>query len=127
MTLYIIPYHLFQILYAVLKGAVSMFFKWSDLGSNVHITNAEVDDAYRICNQIKSAFDTKIASISVDNGAGKVEESVAKKVKADGDPTLPLCDPPHCIELLSKNLTNTSVVHSVLGEVKEVLDLCQTN
>jgi hypothetical protein len=112
-------------LYTVSKGAVSMFFKWSDLGSNVHVTDAEVDDSYGICNQLKSAFDTKIASISVDNAAGKVAESVAKKLQADGDPALSLRDPAHCIDLLSKNLMNTSVVHSVLGEAKEVFDLCR--
>ena len=78
MTLYSIPYHHF--LYTVSKGDVSMFFKWSNLGSNVHITDAEVDDAYGICNQIKSAFDTKITSISVDNATGKVAGSLAKKV-----------------------------------------------
>ena len=104
-----------------------MFFKWSDLGSNVHVTDAEVDDAYFICNQIKSAFETKIASISVDNAAGKVAESVAKKLQADGDPALPLRDPAHCIDLLSKDLANTSFVRSVLGEAKEVFDLCRTN
>ena len=60
-----------QILYTVSKGAISMIFKWSNLGSNVHVTDAEVDDAYRIWNQIKSAFDTKIASISVGNATGK--------------------------------------------------------
>ncbi len=47
------------------KGAVSLFFKWSDLGSNVHVTDAEVDDAYNVCNQIKLAFNTKAASISL--------------------------------------------------------------
>ncbi len=104
-----------------------MFFKWSDLGSNVHVTDAKVDDAYVICNQIKSAFETKIVSISVDNGAGEVAESVAKKLQADGDPALPLHDPAHCIDLLPKDLANTSVVCSVLGEAKEVFDLCQTN
>jgi hypothetical protein len=78
-----------------------MFFKWSNLGSNVHVTDAKVDDAYGICNQIKTAFDTKIASISVDNAAGKVAESVSKKLQADGDPALPLRDPAHCIDLLS--------------------------
>jgi hypothetical protein len=104
-----------------------MFFKWSDLGSNVHITDAKVDDAYSICTQVKSAFDTKIASISVDNAACKVAESVAKKLQADGNPALPLRDPAHCIDLLSKDLTNTSVVCSVLGEVKEVFELCRTN
>ncbi len=60
------------------KGAISMFFKWSNLGSNVHITDAKVDDSYGICKQIKSPFDTKIASLSDDNAACKIEESVAK-------------------------------------------------
>ena len=109
------------------KGAVSLFYKWTDLGSDIHVTDAEVDNAYDDCNQIKVAFNTKIASISVDNAAGKVAESVAKKLQADGDPALPLHDPAHCIDLLSKDLANTSVVCSVLGEAKEVFDLCQTN
>jgi hypothetical protein len=55
----------------VLKGAVSLFFKWSDIGRDVHVTDAEVDDAYNVCNQIKLAFNTKIARISVDNAASK--------------------------------------------------------
>ena len=72
----------FQILYRVSKGAVLMFFKWSNLGSNVYVTDAEVvDDAYSFYNQIKSEFDTKIASISVNNVAGKVAESVSKSCK----------------------------------------------
>ncbi len=104
-----------------------MFLKWIDLGSNTHVTDAEVYDAYGICNQIKSAFDTKIASISVDNATGKVADSVAKKLQADGDPALHLRDPVHCIDLLSNDLVNTSVVHSDLGEAKEVFDFCQTN
>ncbi len=59
-----------------------MFFKWSNLGSNVYVTDAEVvDDAYSFYNQIKSEFDTKIASISVNNVAGKVAESVSKSCK----------------------------------------------
>ncbi len=111
----------------MLKGAISMFLKWSSLRSNIHITDAEVDDAYGICKQIKSAFDTKIASISVDNVACKIAESVAKKLQADGDPALLLHDPTHCIDLLSKDLANTSVVCSVFGETKAVFDLCQTN
>ncbi len=104
-----------------------MFFKWSDLGSNIHVTDAKVDDAYSVCTQIKSAFDTKIASISVDNAACKLAESVAKKLQADGDPALPLRDPAHCIDLLSMDLANTSVVCSVLGEAKEGFELHQTN
>ena len=109
------------------KGAVSLFYKWTDLGSDVHATDAEVDNAYDVCNQIKVAFNTKIASISVDNAASKVAERVSQKLNADGDSTLPLHDPAHCIDLLSKDLANTSVVCSVLGEAKEVFELCQTN
>ncbi len=109
------------------KGAVSLFFKWSDLGSNVHVTDAEVDDACNVCNQIKLAFNTKIASISVDNAASKVVNCVAKKLNADGDATLPLQNPAPCIDLLSKDLAKSSVVHSVLSEAKEVFDFCQTN
>jgi hypothetical protein len=104
-----------------------MFFKWSDHSSNVHVTDSKVDDAYSVCTQIKSAFDTKFASISVGNAACKVAESVAKKLQADGDPALPLRDPAHWIDLLSKDLVNTSVVPSVLGEAKEVFELCRTN
>ncbi len=85
------------------KGATSMFFKWSDLGSNVHIADAKVDDAYSVCTQIKSVFDTAI--ISANNAACKVAESVAKKLQADGDPALPLRDPAHCIDLSRERCT----------------------
>ncbi len=111
----------------MLKGAVSLFLKWTNLGSDVHVTAAEVDDAYDVCNQIKVAFNTKIANISVDNAASKVAERVAQKLNSDSDPTLPLRNPAHCIDLLSKNLAKSSVARSVLAEVKEVFDLCRTN
>ncbi len=109
------------------KGTVSLFSKWSDLGSDVHVTDAEVDDAYNVCSQIKLAFNMKIASISVDNAASKVANRVAKKLNADGDATLPLCNPAHCIDLLSKDLEKSSVACTVLAEAKKVLDFCRTN
>jgi hypothetical protein len=37
-----------------------------------------LDDAYNVCNQIKLAFYTKIASISVDNAASKVATVLPK-------------------------------------------------
>jgi hypothetical protein len=80
-----------------------------------------------VCSQIKLAFNTKIASISVDKAASKVANHVAKKLNADGDATLPLHDPAHCIDLLSKELEKSSVVCTVLAEAKEVLDFCRTN
>jgi hypothetical protein len=76
-------------------------------------------------NQV--GINTKIASISVDNAASKLANRVAKKLNADGDATLPLCNPAHCIDLLSKDLAKSSVVHTVLAEAKEVFDFCWTN
>jgi hypothetical protein len=86
-----------------------------------------VDDAYNVCNQIKLAFNTKIARISVDNTASKVANCVAKKLTPNGDATLPLCNPAHCIDLLSKDLAKSSVVCTVLAEAKEVFDFFRTN
>jgi hypothetical protein len=48
-------------------------------------------------------------------------------LNTDGDPTLPLRNPAHCIDLLSKDLAKSSVVHSVLAEAKELFVLCWTN
>jgi hypothetical protein len=98
-----------------------------ELGSDNHVTDAEVDDAYNLCNLIKLAFNTEIASISVDNAASKVAHHVSKKLNADGDATLPLCDPACCIDLLSKDLAKSSVVRTVLAEAKKVFDFCWTN
>jgi hypothetical protein len=86
-----------------------------------------VGDAYNTCNQIKSAFNTKIARISVDNAASKEAEHVAKTLNADGDSALHLRNPAYCIDLLSKDLAKSSVVRSVLTDAKEVFELCQTN
>ncbi len=69
---------------------------------------------------------TKIANISIDNAASKVADRVAKNLNADGDATLPLCNPAHCIDLLSKDLAKSSIVHTVLAEAKEVFDFCWT-
>ncbi len=63
----------------------------------------------------------------MDNAASKVAEHVAQKLNADHDPKLPLHDPAHCIDLLSKDLAKSSVVRSVLAEAKEVFDLWWTS
>jgi hypothetical protein len=37
-----------------------------------------VDDAYDVCNQIKLALNTKLASIAVDNAASKQQTMLPK-------------------------------------------------
>ncbi len=49
-------------MYTVSKGHISIIFKWSDdLGSDVHVTAVEMEDAYKVCNLIKSSFGSNIA------------------------------------------------------------------
>jgi hypothetical protein len=52
-------------------------------------------------------------------------QRVLPKAARCGDPALPLHDPVHCIDLFSKDLAYSSVGCSVLGEAKEVFELCQ--
>jgi hypothetical protein len=47
--------------------------------------------------------------------------------KRTRDATLPLHNPAHCIDLLSKDLAKSSVVCTVLAEAKDVFDFCWTN
>lgn len=68
-------------MYTVSKGHISIIFKWSDdLGSDVHVTAVEMEDAYKVCNLIKSSFGSNIASISVDNAANHGAAAVASKL-----------------------------------------------
>ena len=58
-------------------GPVSMFLTYIDLGSGVHVTNAEVASAFGVCKAVKEQFDNRgICAIAVDNAAS----AVAKKV-----------------------------------------------
>ena len=60
-----------KVLFTVCRGVVSMFFTWIDLGSEVHVTQAETDAAYKVCVDIKNLFDNKVgvSCIPVDNAA----------------------------------------------------------
>jgi hypothetical protein len=69
----------------------------------------------------------RLLASQLTNAACKVAETVAKKLQSDGDPALSLRDPAHCIDHLSKDLASSSVICSVLREVKEVFELCWTN
>ena len=109
-----------KILYTVSKGEHSMFFTWSALGSNVHVTDAEVTDALKVCAAAKEMFNAKIASLPVDNAAVCVATKVADALVENA---IVSRDPAHCVDLLSKDLANTKVVGGVLKEAKEVYSL----
>ena len=62
-----------------------MFLKWSNLGSEVHVTEAEVREAFKVCLDCIKSYGTDIACIAVDNQAKLVADTVAQKLKDELD------------------------------------------
>ena len=111
---------LLQIVYTASKSTFSIVLTWNDLASMKHLTDAEVADAYKVCQDSVDRFGTKIASINVDNAAKAVAGKVAEKFAKEGCVILVIRDPSHCIDLCSKDLAKTKVVSRVLDEATEV-------
>ena len=62
-----------------------MFLKWASLGSEVHVTEAEKREAYKVCVNCIKSFASDIACIAVDNAARLVANAVALKLKQELD------------------------------------------
>jgi hypothetical protein len=120
-------YILVQILYTASKETFSVAITYTDLGSEKHQTKAEIKDAVRICEDIVGTYSTKIVSINVDNAARGVATEAAKRLKPEHGHPLTLRDPSHCVDLLSKDLAQTSVVKKVVDEAKEIHTLVRTD
>ena len=67
-------------------------------------------------------FGVPIASLDVDNAARAIAAKAAKDNEFKGMTILVICDPSHCVDLLSKDLADTEVVKRVMAEAKEVRD-----
>lgn len=115
-----IPFHI-QIIYTVSKGQHSMFYTMNHLGSLVHVTKAEVDDAVAVCYKLKEAYG-RIACLPVDNAARHVAEEVKKVLNAgeSDEKVLVLRDISHCLDLLSKNMSTISFVKEMLDDTKPI-------
>lgn len=103
-----------------------MCLTFTDLGSVKHQTQAEVDDAIKVCEDAVQVHKSPIASIAVDNAA----KAVAAKVADHLQPTMRtvvLRDPSHCVDLCSKDLASTSVVKKVMEEANEVHKFVRTD
>ena len=74
-----------------------------------------------------TAYDTRLASIAVDNAAKGVAAQVATKFKMLGETVLILRDPSHCIDLFSKDLATTKFVRAVMADAKVVLNFVTTD
>ena len=92
-----------KIVYTLSKSDVSIFLTFTDLSSKKHQTNAEVDDAFDVCQDAMKTYNTNIASIPVDNAARDVAVQVVSRL-AEFMPVFVSRDPAHCIDLLLKDL-----------------------
>lgn len=93
-----------------------------DLGSEKHVTAAEVEAAVKVCDDAMDRYGVEIASIPVDNAARHVAAKVVERLKG-------VCralvnrDCSHIIDLLMKDLAKTNVVKAVVKEAKEIKEL----
>jgi len=106
-------------IYCASIGGFTMFFKWTDLKSNDHVSAEEVKSSVEICNQIKALLDNReIASLPVDNASRYVaNETAVSLVIAGGYGPIVLRDPAHCVDLPAKDMAGLSFV-------KEGVDWC---
>ena len=89
------------------------------------MTDAEVDAAVKICQEIKAAFGCGISSIPVDNAGSCVAIRTAERLATEGAPEdrdkpIRSRDCAHCMDLLPKNLADTFTMKSVMSEAKEI-------
>ena len=113
-----------KIVYTLSRGAFSIFLTWTDLGSEKHVTRAEVEDALKVCKEAEDTYGCAIASIPTDNAAKLVAQEVTHHLSGT---VLPSRDPSHCLDLLSKDLANTDVVRHVMEDADLVTDFCKTD
>ena len=93
----------------------SMFVKFMSLGSLVHVTKAEVDDAYDICVEQSDRFKTDIGGLGVDNAARYVANEVVNKLKSEkGMLVLVVRDPCHCVGFWPRHYPSWSLYRMFL-------------
>ena len=109
-------------------GCVSMFVKWVDHGSDVHVTDAEVESGVEVCKEIMEMFGgLGIACIAVDNAARKMADRIIERLKELGLFPFTLRDPVHCLDLLMKDFLKCLFVEPIIAEGKEVNEFVLRN
>ena len=58
-----------------------MFLKWLSMGSDVHVTKSEIEEAFKVCRVCVQNFGCNIACLAVDNAAKKIAEGIADKLE----------------------------------------------
>ena len=96
-----------------------MVITFTDLGSSKHMTEDEIKDGIKICEEAIATHKTRLASIAVDNAAKKVASGIAGHFR----PVMYVIvsrDPSHCVDLISKDLALLEFMKELLEEATEL-------
>jgi hypothetical protein len=119
-----------HLLYTLSKGVATVFMKSTQLQSLVHMTQAEVADGVEKIEFASSEYNATVTNIAVDNAAWKVMELVIAQYGEkypEGSPIVATRDPKHCIDLLSKDSANTTVMAAILEKASAVISFVKTD
>lgn len=114
-------------LFTVSIGSVSMFMKWIDLGSDVHVTTAEIKSGFQVCVEAMRMFDRGISCIPCDNAATKVSNGIVELLTERGHHAFTVRDPSHCIDLLMKDFLKLLHIDVVIEFARRLNNLVMRN
>jgi len=117
------------LLFTKMVGHVTQFVSLFHLGSDVHVTDAEVEAGLKVIMEVlrrivqSGATPRNVASVNVDNGAAPMADKLTEKlVKLDiSKKCVVVRDPSHCIDLGSKDLARTPLIEKVIANGKDSL------
>ncbi len=114
------------LMYTYSKGSSSIFLKMTTLRDQVHVTDAEVNDALQRMEDCVLQFNGVITALAVDNGARATMAKVIKRYKElhpNAPPLLTQRDCAHCIDLLAKDSASVSCFDLLMVDVNKLIDL----
>ena len=102
-------------------SSFSCALTFTDLGSEKHVTNAEVKDAVRVCDGIMEDTKQYISSIAVDNAARAVARKISQHYQFRDDRHIVVArDAAHSVDLGSKDIAKLDSVKRIVEEAREI-------
>jgi hypothetical protein len=119
-----------HVLYTCSKGEQSMFVHLAQLGSDVHVPLAEIEDAAKQLMKAKKEIGGAICNAAIDNAAIGVADGVIKKYAElfpEEPPILRTRDPAHCIDLVAKDSAEVTCFANLLKVAKSIIKFLNTD
>ena len=100
------------------------------LGSDVHVPLAEIEDAAKQLMKAKKEIGGAICNAAIDNAAIAVADGVIKKyaeMYPEEPPILRTRDPGHCIDLVAKDSAEVPCFAQLLKVAKSIIKFLNTD